>query len=54
MAFRFWCHIAEPALNALGATVQDLTNGAFKKSILMYSVAGELHLALPWVWQKLF
>ena len=28
------------ALNALGATVQDLTNGAFKKSMLMYSVAG--------------
>ena len=30
---------AEPALNALGMTVQKLTNGAFKKSMLMYSVA---------------
>ena len=32
--------LAEPALNALGMTVQNLTNGAFKKSMLMYSVAG--------------
>jgi hypothetical protein len=31
--------MAEPALNALGLTVQNLTNGAFKKSMLMYSVA---------------
>lgn len=31
--------LAEPALNALGLTVQELTNGAFKKSMLMYSVA---------------
>jgi len=36
----FGSTLAEPALNALGATVQDLTNGAFKKSMLMYSVAG--------------
>jgi len=36
----FGATLAEPALNALGATVQDLTNGAFKKSMLMYSVAG--------------
>ena len=35
----FGATLAEPALNALGATVQDLTNGAFKKSMLMYSVA---------------
>ncbi len=31
--------LAEPALNALGLTVQNLTNGAFRKSMLMYSVA---------------
>jgi hypothetical protein len=31
--------MAEPALNALGLTVQNLTNGAFKKSMLMYAVA---------------
>lgn len=31
--------LAEPALNALGATVEKLTNGAFKKSMLMYSVS---------------
>ena len=36
----FGATLAEPALNALGATVQELTNGAFKKSMLMYSVAG--------------
>ena len=36
----FGATLAEPALNALGATVQTLTNGAFKKSMLMYSVAG--------------
>jgi len=31
--------MAEPALNALGVTVQNLTNGSFKKSMLMYAVA---------------
>jgi hypothetical protein len=36
----FGATLAEPALNALGTTVQNLTNGAFKKSMLMYSVAG--------------
>ncbi len=35
----FGATLAEPALNALGMTVQKLTNGAFKKSMLMYSVA---------------
>ena len=35
----FGATLAEPALNALGSTVENLTNGAFKKSILMYSVA---------------
>lgn len=31
--------MAEPALNALGATVEELTVGAFKKSLLMQAVA---------------
>ena len=35
----FGATLAEPALNALGVTVQNLTNGAFKKEMLMYSVA---------------
>ena len=35
----FGTTLAEPALNALGVTVQNLTNGAFKKEMLMYSVA---------------
>ena len=45
IAFVFaWClgfgaTLAEPALNALGATVEELTNGAFKKSVLMYAVS---------------
>lgn len=45
IAFLFaWClgfgaTLAEPALNALGATVEELTNGSFKKSVLMYAVS---------------
>lgn len=35
----FGATLAEPALNALGLTVENLTNGAFKKSLLMYSVS---------------
>lgn len=35
----FGATLAEPALNALGMTVETLTNGAFKKSTLMYAVA---------------
>ena len=35
----FGATLAEPALNALGITVENLTNGAFKKSSLMYAVA---------------
>ena len=31
--------LAEPALNALGATVEKITVGAFKKSLLMQTVA---------------
>jgi hypothetical protein len=36
----FGATLAEPALNALGLTVQNMTNGSFKKSMLMYAVAG--------------
>jgi hypothetical protein len=35
----FGATLAEPALNALGLTVENLTNGAFKKSVLMYAVS---------------
>lgn len=35
----FGATLAEPALNALGMTVENLTNGAFKKSLLMQTVA---------------
>lgn len=35
----FGATIAEPALNALGLTVEKLTNGAFKKQTLMMAVA---------------
>jgi hypothetical protein len=35
----FGATLAEPALNALGITVENLTNGAFKKSMLMYAVS---------------
>jgi len=35
----FGATLAEPALNALGTTVETLTNGAFSKFLLMYSVS---------------
>lgn len=35
----FGATLAEPALNALGLTVEDLTNGAFPKKLLMVAVA---------------
>jgi hypothetical protein len=35
----FGATLAEPALNALGITVENLTNGAFKKSTLMHAVS---------------
>ena len=35
----FGATIAEPALNALGATTEDLTNGVFKKKTLIYAVS---------------
>jgi len=35
----FGATLAEPALNALGLTVEQLTNGAFKKKTLMYAVS---------------
>jgi len=42
----FGSTLAEPALNALGLTVQNLTNGAFKKSTLMYSVAAGVSVGI--------
>ena len=42
----FGSTLAEPALNALGLTVQNLTNGAFKKSMLMYSVAAGVSVGI--------
>ena len=42
----FGATLAEPALNALGLTVQNLTNGAFKKSMLMFSVAGGVSVGI--------
>ena len=42
----FAATLAEPALNALGMTVQNLTNGAFKKSMLMYAVAGGVAIGI--------
>jgi len=35
----FGATLAEPALNALGLTVENLTNGAFRKSVLLYAVS---------------
>jgi len=35
----FGATLAEPALNALGITVENLTNGAFRKSTLLYAVS---------------
>jgi hypothetical protein len=35
----FGATLAEPALNALGMTVETLSNGAFRKSVLMYAVS---------------
>ena len=35
----FGATLAEPALNTLGFTVQNLTQGVFKKSTLMYAVS---------------
>ncbi|MFA5243169.1 MAG: DUF1538 domain-containing protein [Sulfuricella sp.] len=35
----FGATLAEPALNAMGVTVQNLTDGAFTKTLLMHAVA---------------
>ncbi len=35
----FGATLAEPALNALGITVETLTNGAFEKNMLLYAVS---------------
>ena len=39
LALGFGATLAEPALNALGLTVENLTGGAFRKSMLIYAVA---------------
>ena len=38
-ALGFGATLAEPALNALGITVENLTNGVFKKRMLLYAVS---------------
>jgi hypothetical protein len=38
--------LAEPALNALGLTVEEVTAGAFKKTFLMHAVAAGVALGL--------
>lgn len=48
----FGATLAEPALNALGLTVEDLTNGAFRKSFLMYAVSTGVALGIGFgVWK---
>ncbi|MGC8928660.1 MAG: DUF1538 domain-containing protein [Myxococcota bacterium] len=42
----FGATLAEPALNSLGITVENLTNGIFKKSMLMYSVSSGVGLGI--------
>jgi hypothetical protein len=42
----FGSTLAEPALKVLGLTVEKLTNGAFKKSMLMYCVAGGVSVGI--------
>jgi len=46
LALGFGATLAEPALNALGMTVQNLTNGVFKKSALMYSVSSGVAIGI--------
>ncbi len=43
----FGATLAEPALNALGFTVENLTHGSFKKSTLMYAVSLGVATGLP-------
>ena len=38
--------LAEPALNALGLTVEEITAGAFKKGLLMQAVAGGVSVGI--------
>ena len=42
----FGATLAEPALNALGSTVEKITVGAFKKSVLMNTVATGVGLGI--------
>ena len=45
-ALGFGATMAEPALHALGVTVEDVTNGAFRKHTLMYTVAAGVGVGL--------
>jgi hypothetical protein len=38
-AIGFGATVAEPALNAMGMTVENLTDGAFRKRMLIHAVA---------------
>ena len=42
----FGATVAEPALNALGITVESLTNGVMRKKTLIFSVAGGVGVGL--------
>lgn len=42
----FGATLAEPALNSLGYTVEHLSNGVFKKSMLIYSVSSGVGLGI--------
>lgn len=42
----FGATLAEPALNAMGVTVQNLTDGALNKRTLVYSVAAGVGLGV--------
>ena len=46
-ALGFGATLAEPALNALGGTVENLTNGVFKKTTLMFAVSLGVAFGLP-------
>ena len=45
-ALGFGATVAEPALGALGMTVENLTNGAYRKQFLIYAVAAGVGLGV--------
>ena len=46
----FGATIAEPALNALGITAEQLTNGVFKKRTLILAVSVGVAFGMPSDW----